>query len=196
MLLIICFFFSFFLCHRFNIFVFSLSSPFYPLPSLSLPLYSLSSTLYLFSSAVLFFINYEISYTIDIIPIHEVGKVYSTGTAGRVAAYLNSLTPIINFLILLRFTRYKTTTTQRWRYISTLCSFSALYSRVFSSPLAAFSLLSNISSLSFSLSLSLTLTFVLSLLYSLSLSLSFSRARSPALVLLFYISVSLVFSTE
>lgn len=66
---------------------------FYPLPIFPLSLHpvyiSMSSyfsifRLFFVHSLVLprilfsFFINYETSYTIDIIPIHEVGKIYST----------------------------------------------------------------------------------------------------------------------
>lgn len=69
-------------------------SRFFSVHSLVLPLAKFS----------FFFINYEISYTIDIIPIHQVGKVYSTCVdANIVAVYLNSLTPIINFLTPLVF---------------------------------------------------------------------------------------------
>lgn len=116
MLLNVCFISLIFLTSLFHFFFFftpSLSSLYHYTPfnistsSLIISVSGLSSVhslVLLLAKFSFFFINYEISYTIDIIPIHQVGKVYSTCVdANIVAVYLNSLTPIINFLTPLVF---------------------------------------------------------------------------------------------
>lgn len=116
MLLNVCFISLIFLTSLFHFFFFftpSLSSLYHYTPfniftsSLIISvfrLFSVHSLVLPLAKFSFFIINYEISYTIDIIPIHQVGKVYSTCVdANIVVVYLNSLTPIINFLTHLVF---------------------------------------------------------------------------------------------
>lgn len=101
-------------------------------------LYGVCVYMYLFS-----FINYEISYTIDIIPIHE-GEGIPIG--GDRIGYTYTLTPIIKLSYFL-FNRYKTTIALPWFSSALLFLHSyalSRYARVF-------------------LSLSLSLSFVLSI---------------------------------